>query len=308
MFKRVFLLVLTNILVMITLGVVLSILEVFTPLGRMLGSGDLTGLMILCLFWGFGGAFISLLISRWMAKRATGAQVINPDMANGEERWLVQTVHRLAEQAGIREMPEVAVYPSPEINAFATGPSKNSALVAVSAGLLQGMKHDEIEGVLGHEISHVANGDMVTMTLIQGVVNAFVMFLSELLVIGLMQAMRGNNERRREGGLGDFFLRNMLYSLLSGVLGFLAYLVVIAPFSRWREFRADRGGAEKAGKAKMIAALEALKALTQGSRFLATPQGQATPALSAFKISAGGRAWASDHPSLDDRIARLREL
>ncbi len=307
--KRVFLLVLTNILVMATLGVLWVLLTTFTPLGAWMNrSGmNLGGLAIMCLFWGFGGAFISLLISRWMAKRAMGVELIDPDKARGEEAWLVQTVHRLARNAGIKTMPEVGIYPSMELNAFATGPGKESALVAVSAGLMQRMSHDELEGVLGHELSHVANGDMVTLTLIQGVVNAFVMFISWILTMMISNAMRGNREDRREG-FGDFMLRSLIHNMLSMLLAFGAYLLIVAPFSRYREFRADKGGADKAGKSKMIAALQALKAAAAGDALRAKQEGEAgSPALAAFKISGPWKSLLSTHPPIDERIARLNQ-
>jgi heat shock protein HtpX len=307
MFKRVFLFVLTNILVLASLTLVWGLLSAFTPLGAMLGrSGyDLQSLAVFCLFWGFGGAIISLLLSRWIAKMSTGAVVIDPDRATGDDRWLLQTVYKLATHAEITTMPQVAVYPSLEINAFATGPSKNSALVAVSAGLLQKMNRDEVEGVLAHEISHVSNGDMVTLTLVQGVVNAFVMFLSYVISMIIMQALRGKDEDRRDGG--NWFLRMMIHQVLQMVLSLGAYVLIIAPFSRWREFRADQGGAEKVGKTKMIDALAALKDITQ-AKLARSNQDQPAPALAAFKINGGVKSLFSTHPSLDERIARLRQL
>lgn len=306
MLKRVFLFVMTNILVMASLALIWGLLSAFTPLGTMLSrSGyNFQSLAVICLFWGFGGAFISLLLSRWIAKMSTGAVVIDPERATGDERWLLQTVYKLAEGAEIRTMPQVAIYPSLEINAFATGPSKNSALVAVSAGLMQKMSRDEVEGVLAHEMSHVSNGDMVTMTLVQGVVNAFVMFLSYVVSMIIMQALRGKDEDRRGGG--DWFLRMMVHQVLQMVLMFVAYILIIAPFSRWREFRADKGGAEKAGKIKMIAALTALKNMAQLKVADRSEEKQA-PALAAFKISGDFKSLFSTHPPLDERIARLRE-
>lgn len=311
MIKRVFLFVLTNLLVMLTLGLIWSFFVNATSFGAGLQSGgfDFGSLMVFCLFWGMGGAFISLLISRWIAKKSTGAQMVDPMTASGDERWLLDTVYRFAEGAGITVMPEVGIYPGAELNAFATGPTKNRAFVAVSEGLLASMNKGEIEGVLGHEISHVANGDMVTLTLVQGVVNAFVMFISWIITRLIIQAMRGQNDDRREG-IGDFFLQNMINSVLHMALFFVAYIIVIAPFSRWREFRADAGGAARAGKLKMISALEALQ------RFHGNPQLQraeaqasaAAPALAAFKISGDGMSLMSTHPPLEERIARLKQL
>ena len=311
MFKRVILFVLTNLVVMLTLGLIWGLLEAFTPLGAWMNAQGpgLAGFMVVCFFWGMGGSIISLLISRWIAKRSTGATVLNPDQVSGDERWLVDTVHRLAREAGIKAMPEVAVYPSPELNAFATGPTKNKALVAVSEGLLSSLNKPEIEGVLGHELSHVANGDMVTLTLVQGVVNAFVMFLSWVITVAISQAIRGKDEDRR-GGFGDYMLRSLIHSVVNMGLMFAAYVAIVAPFSRWREFGADAGGAAKAGKAKMIAALEALKAahenaLAQKAEAQAVAQ---APALTAFKISGNWSSLMSTHPPIDERIARLKNL
>jgi heat shock protein HtpX len=241
--------------------------------------------------FGFGGSFISLAISKWMAKMATGAQVIEVP-SNTTERWLVDTVKRQAEKAGIG-MPDVAIYDAPEINAFATGWNRNDALVAVSSGLLQNMTREEAEAVLGHEISHVANGDMVTLTLIQGVLNTFVIFLSR--VVGfIVDRVLLKNER----GYGIGFMVTTFVAQI--VLGILASIIVMW-FSRWREFRADAGGAALAGRDKMIAALERLK--------LNQEQSQLPAQISAFGISGGG-GWMRllmSHPPLDERIAVLRD-
>lgn len=290
--KRIALFVLTNILVMLTISAVLYVLMQFFPALQETGYGSL---IVLCALWGFAGSLISLMLSRVIAKWSTGVQLIDPDTASGDARWLVQTVHNLAREAGITTMPEVGIWDSPEVNAFCTGPTKNSALVAVSTGILARMSKDELEGVLGHEISHAANGDMVTMALIQGVVNSFVFFLSILIARALM---RGDREDRGPG-FGEFMVRQ----LLQMVLGMLAYVAIIAPFSRWREFRADRGGAGLAGKGKMIAALEAL---ADSHRL---PQPPADPALAAMKIdSRTVNALFSTHPALEERIAALRAL
>jgi heat shock protein HtpX len=291
--KRIALFALTNILVMLTIGVLVFVLMNFFPALREVGYGST---MVLCLIYGFAGSLISLMLSRVMAKWSTGVQVIDPETASGDARWLVQTVHNLAREAGITTMPEVGIWDSPEVNAFCTGPTKNSALVAVSTGILSRMSKDELEGVLGHEISHAANGDMVTMALIQGVVNSFVFFLSILIARALM---RGDRDEDRGPGFGEFLVRQ----LLQMVLGMVAYVIVIAPFSRWREFRADRGGAGLAGKGKMIAALEALA----DSHRLPQPPGD--PALAAMKIdSRTVNALFSTHPALEERIAALRAL
>jgi heat shock protein HtpX len=268
-------------------------------------SDGLGPLLIFCFFWGMGGSFISLLLSRWMAKRFTRAEILDPQNASGDERWLLDTVYRLAEGAGIHTMPEVGIYPSAELNAFATGANKNAAFVAVSEGLLSNMNKGEIEGVLGHEISHVANGDMVTMSLVQGVVNAFVEFITIILSNVLLNALRGNRDERRSS-MSGFFMTMMLRNLLYGLIFSVAGILVIYPFSRFREFRADAGGAERVGKQKMIGALQALKRYQENreAQAAAAQAASAAPALATFKIT-GRPALFSTHPSLDERIARL---
>jgi heat shock protein HtpX len=290
--KRIFLLVATNFAVLAVLSVSMQLLGVDRALAQEAGL-DLQGLLIMAAVLGFGGSFISLLISKWMAKRATGAHVIEVP-SNMTERWLVDTVKRQAEKAGIG-MPEVAVYEAPEINAFATGWNRNSALVAVSTGLLQNMSQDEAEAVLGHEVSHVANGDMVTLTLIQGVVNTFVIFLSR--VVGfVVDRVLLKNERGHGPG---FWITTIVAEL---VLGILASIIVMW-FSRRREFRADAGGASLAGRNRMIAALERLKLNHE-------QPAQLPDAVKGFGISGGvggglKRLFMS-HPPLDERIAALR--
>jgi heat shock protein HtpX len=274
---------------MVTLMIVLSLLGVsgyITPDGL-----DYSALMVFSLVWGFGGAFISLAISRWMAKMAMGVQLVDGRTGQGELDWLYQTVEQLTRKAGL-PMPEVGVYDSPEVNAFATGPSKSRALVAVSTGLLRSMREDEVAGVLGHEISHIANGDMVTMTLLQGVINAFVMFLARL--VAYVIANRGDSRDR-----GGSFLVVIVLQIVFGILGSL----ITAWFSRQREFRADRGGATLAGRDRMIAALRRLAA----NRELVDPQHQA---LATLKIN-GTRGWMvffSTHPPLEERIAALEQV
>lgn len=288
--KRVFLFLATNLAVVFLLSVTAQVLGInrwLTANGLNLG-----GLLAFAALFGFGGAFISLAMSKWMAKRSTGAVVIeNP--SNATERWLVETVRRQAEKAGIG-MPEVAVYDAPEINAFATGMNRNEALVAVSTGLLRNMTPEEAEAVLGHEVSHVANGDMVTLTLIQGVVNTFVIFLSR--VVGyVVDRVILKNERGH--GIG-FFVTTMVAEI---VLGLLASIIV-SWFSRQREYRADAGGASLAGRNKMIAALQRLK---QAHEPTSLPDG-----MQAFGISGGVpsglKALLMSHPPLDQRIAALQ--
>ncbi len=286
--KRIILFMAVNMLVVLTISLVLNILGV-RPYLTVHGI-DYQSLMAFCLIWGMGGALISLALSRVMAKWLMGVKVIDPSTAQGDAAWLVQTVHGLARAAGLPAMPEVGVYNSPELNAFATGPTKSRALVAVSAGLLQRMEHAQIEGVLGHELTHVANGDMVTMTLLQGVVNAFVMFFARVIAFAVSQQVKEN--ARRGIQIAVTFALEILFSLLG--------MFVIAAFSRWREYRADAGGARLAGREKMISALEALnRSLTLVDNHQRS--------LSAFKISGRrGLALLATHPPLEDRIARLR--
>ena len=238
--KRVFLFVAVNVLVVATISVVLSLLGV-RPYLTARGL-DLTSLAVFCLVWGFGGAFISLGLSRVMAKWGMGVKLIDPARPTPERRSSSQTVHRLAQAAGLRAMPQVGVYDSDEVNAFATGPTKNRALVAVSTGLLRRLRRDEVEGVLGHEIAHVANGDMVTMTLVQGVVNAFTMFLARVLAFFVAQLFRRDDD---EGGVSHlvYFVATLVFDIAFSILG----SVVVAWFSRLREFRADAGGAQARG-------------------------------------------------------------
>jgi heat shock protein HtpX len=299
MFKRIALFVLTNILVIATITIVLQVLGIghyITAAGL-----DYGALLAFCLAWGMIGAFISLGLSRIMAKWTMKVKVIDPRNP-GEFRDLVAKVHDLARQAGLTAMPEVGIYDSAEVNAFATGPSKRRSLVAVSTGLLQRMDRDQVEGVLAHEIAHVANGDMVTMTLIQGVINAFVMFFARIAAFAVSSALR-RGEGSQGGGYMLNFMLIMVFQVLFGMLGF----IVVAWFSRLREFRADRGGAIYAGKAKMISALQALQR-TYGR----APQAEEEHAsLKTLKISGkkpgGLAALMATHPPLELRIARLME-
>ncbi|MBM3776705.1 MAG: protease HtpX [Acidimicrobiia bacterium] len=286
--KRVFLFLLTNLAVILTLSVIISLLG----LGNYAGPGGLNmvALLVFCLFWGMGGALISLQMSRFIARRAVGARVVDGRTGHEELDWVYDTVARLARQANL-PMPEVAVYESGEVNAFATGPSRKRSLVAVSTGLLRAMKRHEVEGVLAHEVAHIANGDMVTMTLIQGVVNAFVMFLARVIAYAVV---RGDGERRN-----SYFVEFMVIMVLQIVFGILGSLVT-AGFSRWREFHADAGGAALAGRENMVAALRRLMSTHE----LVDTQHQA---LATLKIS-GARSWValfSTHPPLEQRIAAL---
>jgi len=254
----------------------------------------LGGLLMLACVFGFGGAFISLLMSKWMAKRAVGAYVIEQPK-NNTEKWLLETVKLYAQKAGIG-IPEVALYQSPDMNAFATGANKNNALVAVSTGLLENMSQAEAEAVIGHEISHIANGDMVTLTLVQGVVNTFVIFLARVIAGIINNALRSNNNQ--SGGLGGFAYYGVVF-VLEMILGVLASIIV-AWFSRKREFSADIGGAQLAGKSAMIGALEKLKH---------SQESQLEGSMMAFGIIKKSKfsALFSTHPPLDVRIKALRD-
>jgi heat shock protein HtpX len=294
MFKRFSLFLLTNILVIAMVSLVTSLLGIQ---GYLTSQGiNYTALAIFCALWGTGGAIVSLLLSKFMAKKMMGVRVIDVEQMGPSERHLVGMVHRLAERAGLSGMPEVGVYDSQEVNAFATGPFRNSSLVAVSTGLLANMSEDEVEGVLGHEVTHVANGDMVTMTLIQGVINAFAMFFSRIVAYVISSALSS----RDEGGGGMsyviFFMLSIVFDIFFTFLGSF----VTAAFSRWREFRADAGGARLAGRQKMIAALQRLQATSE-------VEDKRGPSIATLKISHRGGIMAllSTHPSLDIRIERL---
>lgn len=286
--KRIFLFLVTNLAVVLVLSVVAHLLGIDQYLYNR--GGDMGGLLVFAALFGFGGSLISLALSKWMAKRTMGVVVIEQP-ANATEQWLVDTIRAHAQRVGIG-MPEVGIFESPQPNAFATGASRNHALVAVSSGLLQSMRQNEVDAVLGHEISHVANGDMVTLTLIQGVVNTFVIFFSRIIGNIVDKALFGNKEGR---GMGYFF--SVMFAEM--VLGILASIIVMW-FSRQREFRADAGGAHLAGRENMIAALERLKVGAE----------QPLPAqMAAFGISGGGSGFGRffmSHPPLDERIAALR--
>jgi heat shock protein HtpX len=296
--KRIFLFLVVNILIVTTISIILNLLNV-KPFLNAHGL-DYNSLMIFCLIWGFGGAFISLGLSRMMAKWMLGVRLIDPTTSNSHERELVETVHKLARAAGLTVMPEVGIYNSPEVNAFATGPTRNRSLVAVSSGLLNKMSQDELEGVIGHEITHVANGDMVTMTLIQGVVNAFVMFLARVLAY----VLSGIGNRGKSSG-NSYLMFNVLVIVFQIVFMILGSLV-IAAYSRYREFKADKGGAKLAGREKMISALQALQKVQE-----IRDQRVEKPAFQSMKISHKERgglfALFMTHPPLELRIERLRK-
>jgi len=293
-----------NILITITVSMVLGFFGVgqwLTPYGI-----DYTALMAFCFIWGMGGSFISLLISKWMAKKMMGVEIVS---ATGQYRDLVLMVHTYAKRAGLTTMPEVGVYQSADLNAFATGPRKNNSLVAVSSGLLNRMSREELEGVIGHEVAHIANGDMVTMTLIQGVMNAFVMFFARIAAYAVSQAMRGDRDSDNRGSHTNGFMFHMIVMAFEVVFGILAAIVINA-FSRYREYRADAGGAKIAGRDKMIAALEGLKR-NMGIRYEES-QVQTSEAFKTMQISTrktgGFLSLLSTHPSLEDRIAALVKM
>ena len=290
--KRIALFLATNLAIIVVLSITLRLLGVEGILDEEGINLNLNSLLVFSALFGFGGSFLSLAISKWTAKRFTGAQVIEQPRDN-RERWLVDTVARQAQAAGIG-MPEVAIYPAPEINAFATGMSRNNALVAVSKGLLDNMTQDEAEAVLAHEVSHVANGDMVTLALIQGVVNTFVIFLSR--VIGqFVDRVVFKNER---GHGPAFWITTIIAEIVIGILA----STIVMWFSRKREFRADAGGAALAGREKMIAALQRLK--------VSAGEAELPDQLAAFGISGhisrGLKGLFRSHPPLDDRIEALR--
>lgn len=299
--KRIGYFIITNILVVLTISLIVGFVSRF--FGINLNAQGYSGLFVLCLIWGFVGAFFSLMISRWSAKMFHGVKVIDPNTTVPAERKFLDTVYQIARRAGLETMPEVGYYESPEVNAFATGPSKKRSLVAVSSGLLNTMSDSEIEGVLAHEITHIVNGDMVTLTLVQGVVNAFAMFIAQIVTMVVMNALRRDNDRR---GMGDFFLRQMIYSMVSVLITLLGSIIV-AYFSRAREFRADAGGARYSSTEKMTAALQRLQHLTSQQQEDTADKNEAT--IAAFKISgktSGMMRLFMTHPPLEERIEALR--
>jgi len=298
MAKRVFLFLATNLAVVVTLSIILNVLGVgryIDPEGRL----QFQQLAIFCFVWGMGGAFFSLQISRFIAKKSLGVQLIDGRSGDADLDWLYNKISQLAQQSNL-PVPEVGVYDSPEVNAFATGPSKRRSLVAVSTGLLRTMGKREVEGVLAHEISHIANGDMVTMTLLQGVLNAFVMFFARVIAFFVAAALSGRSEQRDERP--SYMVQWLVTMVLEIALGILAALIT-AWFSRHREFRADKGGAQLAGRESMVGALRRLMQTTQ----LVDPH---AGSLASFKI-AGGKSWMmlfASHPPLEERIRALEQV
>jgi len=298
MLKRVFLFITVNILVLVTISITLNVLGIRPYLSEQ--GINFGALLAFCAVVGFTGAFISLGLSRWMAKFMMGVRVIDPSSpASSSERELLSRVHRLAQKAGLPAMPEVGIYDSPEVNAFATGPTKSKALVAVSAGLLYEMDDGAVEGVLAHEVAHIANGDMVTMTLIQGVVNTFVMFFARIAAWGVSQTLAGNRDERGNSGPSPIihFVAVIVFEILFSLLG----AIVVAYFSRRREFRADSGGAKLGGREKMVHALQSLKRTVE----MVDTTHASVAALKISGKSTGFMALFATHPNLNDRIAAL---
>ena len=292
--KRIGLFLLVNLLVLTTIVIMTTLLGVnnyVTAYGI-----DYGALLVFAAVIGFSGAFISLLLSKWMAKTMMGVQVLDPrGNLSPKERRLVETVHDMCRRSGITKMPEVGIYPSPEVNAFATGPSKNNSLVAVSAGLLAAMDDHAIEGVLAHEVAHIANGDMVTMTLVQGVINTFVVFISRIIAYII-----ASTAREEVAGIVHF-VSIIVLQIMFSILGSIAVMA----YSRHREFQADRGGALLAGKEKMIRALKALKQNVE--RVDNSEQAFQTLKSSGGKGKSLANLFAS-HPDLDERIRRLQAM
>lgn len=295
MLKRVLIFFAVSLLVSVTISLVMSLLGV----GNYITSAGLnySALMIFCLIWGMGGSFITLLISKPLAKWTMGVEIVSD---NGPHHELVRKVHFLARRAGLSEMPEVGIYHSSDVNAFATGRSKNSSLVAVSSGLLNRMDDESVEGVLAHEIAHIANGDMVTMTLVQGVVNAFVMFFSRVIAFAISSAMRSDDDEAPSPwiNMAIVFVLDMVFGLLA--------MPIIAWFSRYREYRADAGGANLAGRMKMISALQSLqRAYPQ----MVEVREEVNPNFRSMQISSKTSLMKlfATHPPLEERIEALKK-
>ena len=300
--RRIFLFLALNALVILTLSTLMQVLGVQPYLTR---SGiDYQSLLWFCGIWGMGGAFISLALSRIIAKWSMGVRLVDAQDLDPSHRALVATVERLAQRAGLPNTPEVGIFDSPEVNAFATGPTRSRALVAVSTGLLQAMRPDEVEGVLGHELAHVANGDMVTMTLLQGVVNAFAMFLSRAIAFAAAQALRGDRDERNERPSMANYGTQMVIQFALEMVFMLLGSILVAWFSRQREFRADAGGAQIAGRDRMVRALQRLA--ENYERVDPRPQASAVQTLKISAHPRGLGALFASHPPLEDRIQALR--
>lgn len=293
MFKRVGLFLMTNLMVMVTIGIVWGLITYFV-LPEV--NSHMTVLLIFSAVFGMTGAFVSLFISRWMAKTMYGVKLIDANTRDPELQWVLTTVHALARRANLPKMPEVGIYESDDLNAFATGPSKSSSLVAVSTGLLRRMSRDEVEGVLGHEVAHIANGDMVTMTLIQGIVNTFAIFFSRLLA----SVIAANVEERNRPWV------HMLVAIVGQIAFTILGSMIVAWFSRQREFRADQGGARLTTRSNMVAALRRLQAVHESPM---TDEDEKREAIAALQISHRRRGGITGlfmtHPPLEDRIQAL---
>ena len=303
-FRRIAFFIGLNIVVMLTISLIMNLLGIqpyLTAQGMNYGA-----LMAFCLIWGIGGSLISLMLSKVIAKWTMGVQIIDPETRDPQARSVLNVVRRLSEKAGLKKMPEVGIYNSPVVNAFATGPTKNRALVAVSTGLLQSLDERSLEGVLGHELTHIINGDMVTMTLLSGVVNAFVMALARIIAFAIDNALRGDRDNRG-GGLGRFGYVITVFVL--EMILFIPGSMIIAWFSRQREFRADAGGARLAGRDQMISALRNLQRLSERP----DPAPTQNTSIAAMMISAPGATskfnlLRASHPPLALRIERLQQM
>lgn len=305
--KRIFFFVMLNAAILTMISIVLSLFGIqgyLTPYGI-----SYKDLMAFCLLWGIGGAFISLALSKTAAKWIMGVQILDVNTSNPEHKWLVDSVHKLAKRAGLKKMPAIGIFESKAPNAFATGPSRRNSLVAVSNSLMNTMEKDEVLAVIGHEVAHIANGDMVTMTLLQGIINAFVMFLARALahIVSSMLSGRSRNSRSNSFSPMLYFLLTMVFQSIFMFFGYM----VIAAYSRLREYRADLGGAQYAGKMPMIGALKALKREQENALSKKNPR-HAEPQETGFEVLqiSSDRKWLrllSTHPPLEDRISRLEQ-
>lgn len=296
--KRTFFFILVNTLIILTLVLLIKGIEIYFGFNF---SNNYSSMIVLYTIFGMGGAFFSLFTSKWMVKRAMGVQIISPNTTNATEKWILTSVYTYAQKAGLRTMPEVGIYPANDMNAFATGPSKNNSLVAVSSGLLESMSKDEVEGVIAHEVAHIANGDMVTLTLIQGVINTISMLIARVV----SEAIASRSENGNGRGASQF----MVYMVVSTILGVFGSIVVNW-FSRHREFRADHGGAKYAGRDKMVKALQRLQ-MGQNQMFKNQSLHEEPASIAAFKISSPSKGaflkkLFMTHPPLDERIRALK--